>query len=392
LQSILNINASSATIISQVKALFSKVYKLTDASGGEATFIFPSFASVGSLSKYLDIGMTVAVAEAGEGREIPIGKLLDYGHTAVGYSDQGVTKLQFNTPKLIGIMYDVLQSGTTNIPDSFQKVDEAVVKFIDDTRQVEEFIEVTKDFSEGFLKIFVSIGGNIIRFENSVINQRRGSILEKKEKRGANKVVLAKLATEFSKIGGLGSKIARALTIGRSSPSVVDYITGAVVAALEGDKIANYKDTAKVSKTTTKKIKTPVVSGFTKGLTKVKLPRKPAFTPTVRSNIDLNALLVLLNSHLAAQIKKNMGQGDRSDILNYRTGRFANSARVERISESRQGMITAFYNYMKNPYATFSAGGAQGFPVSRDPKLLISKSIRELASAKIANRMRAVAL
>jgi len=97
-----------------------------------------------------------------------------------------------------------------------------------------------------------------------------------------------------------------------------------------------------------------------------------------------------INASLHDQIKKNMGTGSRQDVLNYRTGRFAQSARVERLSESRQGMITAFYSYMKNPYATFSRGGRQERPYTRDPKLLISKSIRELAGTQVANRMRAV--
>lgn len=62
------------------------------------------------------------------------------------------------------------------------------------------------------------------------------------------------------------------------------------------------------------------------------------------------------------------------------------------MSMSRQGMITAFYSYMKNPYATFSEGGKQSRPTTRDPKLLISKSIREIATEKVANRLRAVVI
>jgi hypothetical protein len=60
------------------------------------------------------------------------------------------------------------------------------------------------------------------------------------------------------------------------------------------------------------------------------------------------------------------------------------------MSQSRAGMITAFYSYMKNPYATFSDGGRQQNPKSRDPKLLISKSIREIAAQQVGNRLRAV--
>lgn len=105
---------------------------------------------------------------------------------------------------------------------------------------------------------------------------------------------------------------------------------------------------------------------------------------------SLSSLLTMVNRNLHDQIKKNMGTGTRTDVLNYRSGRFAKSAKVERLSESRQGMITAFYSYMKNPYATFSAGGRQEFPRTRDPKLLISKSIRELAAEQVQNRLRAV--
>ena len=90
-----------------------------------------------------------------------------------------------------------------------------------------------------------------------------------------------------------------------------------------------------------------------------------------------------------------MGNGNRRDILNYRTGRLAASAKVTTLSESRQGMITAFYSYMKYPYATFSAGppvGRQSVPRTRDPKLLISSSIRQIAQQAVGNNLRAVAL
>ena len=87
-----------------------------------------------------------------------------------------------------------------------------------------------------------------------------------------------------------------------------------------------------------------------------------------------------------------MGNGDDRRTLNYRTGRFAASAKVERLSQSREGMISAFYSYMKNPYQTFEPGFAQGSPQSRDPKLLIGKSIREIAATKVENRLRAVSI
>ena len=86
-----------------------------------------------------------------------------------------------------------------------------------------------------------------------------------------------------------------------------------------------------------------------------------------------------------------MGTGSRRDILNLRSGRFAESVKVNNISSSRAGMISVFYSYMKNPYATFSQGGLQQYPRSRDPKLLISRSIRELAAQQMITKLRTVA-
>lgn len=110
------------------------------------------------------------------------------------------------------------------------------------------------------------------------------------------------------------------------------------------------------------------------------------------TNVNLSSLLIYINSHLQSVISANMGDGNDKKVLNYRSGRFASSAKVERLSESRQGMISAFYSYMKNPYQTFEPGYAQGEPASRSPKLLISKSIREIAATKVANQLRAISV
>ena len=101
------------------------------------------------------------------------------------------------------------------------------------------------------------------------------------------------------------------------------------------------------------------------------------------------SIMNLLNSRLAQQIQNNMGKGNAKAILNYRTGRFAESAQVTNIS-NRDGAITAFYTYMKNPYATFAPGGAQSSPASRDPNKLIQLSIRQLATGIMANRLKVV--
>lgn len=135
---------------------------------------------------------------------------------------------------------------------------------------------------------------------------------------------------------------------------------------------------AKVTQKKTRKVKTSAAG----------LSKAPDIAPEL--TFSLSSLQVLLNTYLQDVVSANMGDGSRSDILNYRTGRFASSVEVTRLSQSREGMITAFYNYMRNPYATFSAGGRQQNPKTRDPKLLIAKSIREIAAEKVSNRLRAV--
>lgn len=105
--------------------------------------------------------------------------------------------------------------------------------------------------------------------------------------------------------------------------------------------------------------------------------------------ISLTSIMNLINGKLALQIQKNMGKGSARSILNYRTGRFAESARITSMTQ-RGGKIDAFYTYMKNPYQTFEPGFKQGLPTSRDPRKLIEKSIRQLATDAVAARLKAI--
>lgn len=95
---------------------------------------------------------------------------------------------------------------------------------------------------------------------------------------------------------------------------------------------------------------------------------------TARTSESPIALRNLLNEMLPETVAKNMG----SPALNYRTGRFANSTRVENVNIGPRGGLHIDYTYMRNPYETFEPGGKQG-SVQRDPRRLIGKSIRELA-------------
>ena len=187
------------------------------------------------------------------------------------------------------------------------------------------------------------------------------------------------------------AKTAQEFFTTKGSDSLKDSIRNTIISTLSGKKLpaaqqSQAKKTTNVILATSSKTKKKVpVSKPVRA--KTRLPNVQKKVTELDSMVPLQALLDL---SLHAQIKKNMGTGQSQNVLNYRSGRLAASAKVERLSKSREGMVTAFYTYMKNPYATFSAGGLQESPKTRDPKLLIAKSIRELGATLAYNRMRAV--
>jgi hypothetical protein len=189
------------------------------------------------------------------------------------------------------------------------------------------------------------------------------------------------------------------------SPSMLSLITTDIINAIKGiagkgktytspkTKVASDNIKITTAKTNKNKKKIAELKKLKQSIKNVQ--KKPAILKPDTSNkffvpLNLTNLQNLINQSLVERVKQNMGTGNRRDVLNLRTGRFAESVKVERMSESREGMITAFYSYMKNPYATFSQGGRQENPKSRDPKLLIAKSIREIATTQVANRLRSV--
>lgn len=185
-------------------------------------------------------------------------------------------------------------------------------------------------------------------------------------------------------VEGIGQNIVNIIKTGKVLKEVKTS-TGIKKSIVKKDPVSRnlnkiIKDTIKKTKQVRAKVKS------SQKAINVKHPKVIGIAVTT----NLSDLLNQINGLLQQQIQRNMGTGNRRDVLNYRTGRFADSVKVERISQSRQGMITAFYSYMKNPYATFSQGGRQQYPRTRDPKTLISKSIREIAQTMVTNQLRAV--
>jgi hypothetical protein len=377
----------------KIRNLFSKGYVLSDSdqiSPDSVIFVVSNFLAVGTrINKYVNESLKKS------GISETLGKYLDLGHSSVRYGDSST--YAFNSPKLTAVLFDITTTNPSSFVSGSINLNQAASIYVKKTEQIEQSVTVEKSFGDGFVNIFVQFGGSIVTLENSLENQERGRTLEKAEKFGTNKAVLQKLVARFKDIKDTAIKgqyntselgrIIRNLFKYSSSPSGADHIVHQIISSILGKKVEGFKQKRSASKkkkvTTTTKIKLPTNLNIGKKHSpKVSLPNG---TP-----INLASLQSLLDALLIQKVKDNMGDGSRRDVLNLRTGRLAESAKVERLSESRAGMITAFYTYMKNPYATFSAGGMQQMPRSRDPKALISKSIREIAATQVGNRLRAV--
>lgn len=89
----------------------------------------------------------------------------------------------------------------------------------------------------------------------------------------------------------------------------------------------------------------------------------------------VSTLVPFINHTIDTYIRRNMGQ---QGALVWRTGRFSKSVRARRtVIDNRNNSIYIYMTYMKEIYGTFSVGGAQ-YTKQRDPRTLISKSVRQL--------------
>ena len=145
---------------------------------------------------------------------------------------------------------------------------------------------------------------------------------------------------------------------------------------LKREKNKKKQNVTKTKRRGTKKLANAAVVGtaIKKGRTQSKVDQKAGSNPMALKN--------LLNEMLPQAVAKNMV----APALQYRTGRFANSVRVEGVTQGPRGgstMIEA--SYRNDPYETFAPGG-QKYTQQRDPERLIKRSIREIATSMVGAR------
>ena len=161
----------------------------------------------------------------------------------------------------------------------------------------------------------------------------------------------------------------------KGSPSLKDKTAALVTDKFKGKK--NVKVSAKSVKMSTK-TKSKGKGSKTGGKVAISAmtlrTRKAKRRATDSAAARPLQMMVMINKELPQTIKANMDL----PALQNRTGRFAESVKVVDAVKTRQGFPSFGYTYQKNPYQTFEPGFAQGSP-ERDPRALISRSIREIA-------------
>jgi hypothetical protein len=166
-----------------------------------------------------------------------------------------------------------------------------------------------------------------------------------------------------------------------TSPSAIDITRGSILesARKAGFKVkkTNSETKKKSGYTTSKQVKksTTVTKEKDSG---VKVSRKSGNRnqperPQTRNWLQL---LPMINSRLTDIVAKNMN----SPRLNFRTGRFAQSARVVNVEQTPQGFPSFVFDYERNPYDVFdrTKGRSPWNTPQRDPRALVDVSVRQI--------------
>ena len=117
---------------------------------------------------------------------------------------------------------------------------------------------------------------------------------------------------------------------------------------------------------------------------KAKSKPKGKVQKATTSSYSVAAIMGNINAKLPQTVADNMG----APALEYRTGTFAASVRVTDVVKTPKGFPSIGYTYQKGPYSVFeSTSGSRFADVHRDPRVIIDKSIREIAAEMALGRL-----
>jgi hypothetical protein len=165
-----------------------------------------------------------------------------------------------------------------------------------------------------------------------------------------------------------------------SSPSGTDIIKGELISTAKsrGAKTSSkVKRASKSSYKTSSSVKKEVVQTQVEKDSGVSLrgKRKTSDKVVPRKQNWLQ-LLPLINARLTDKVIQNM----KTPRLVNRTGRFAQSAKVVNVEQTRQGFPSFVFDYERDPYDVFdrTLGRAPWNTPQRDPRALVDISVREI--------------
>lgn len=139
------------------------------------------------------------------------------------------------------------------------------------------------------------------------------------------------------------------------------------------------------SEKTSKMTSSTTVTQIGSGLIGAKARRLSEKEEPVQNGTNYLSLLGILKAQINATVAANM----TLPALVYRTGRFAASVNIIDVTPTAKGFPSVGYTYMKSPYQVFEMGlGTPPWATpDRDPRAIIDKSIREIASDLVIGRL-----
>jgi hypothetical protein len=209
---------------------------------------------------------------------------------------------------------------------------------------------------------------------NKVINKERNKLVKKLRSSPKFTKDLWKLKGSPSRKqvyeSAIGREVVGALTKNNKNVKVVKK---AKPVNAKGGK-GKLKTNRKPKKGTTRK-----TANLSPGVVAAKAVRGKQRRPRNKTSMNPIGLQQLLNKALPEEVAKNMGPYPRK--LEYRTGRFAQSAQITQVVPMPNS-VEIRYDYMQNPYSVFEP--ESGSPLAspgRDPRKIIGGTIRELAQS-----------
>ncbi len=151
----------------------------------------------------------------------------------------------------------------------------------------------------------------------------------------------------------------------------------------ENTKVTSKKTTKKNAKNTRTKINPKKSQGVKRGKRKITGKTRVA-KGKVSPASQATYIMTELNKKLPSKVRDNM----QAPALENRTGRFANSVKITDIVQTPKGYPSIGYTYQKDPYEVFEMGSKGNWATpERDPRKLIDRSIRELATEIMLGRL-----